>query len=89
MLDGNKKTDDWGSSEATADIKYENEVTPIHLLNFAKVILLSIAIIFILASITELVWPKNEVFETCKVILAPIATLVIGYYFGSSKNNSM
>lgn len=63
------------------------DVTPRDLLRFAKIILLFIAVLFILASITEVIWPKNAIFETCKIILPSIATLVIGYYFGSSTNN--
>jgi hypothetical protein len=63
----------------------EGEVTELHLLCFAKVILLAVAIIFVASAVSELFYKGNAVFEVCKVSLPSIATLVIGYYFGSQK----
>lgn len=63
----------------------EGEVTPRHLLDFAKVILLVVAVMYVLAAISELWVGHNAVYEACKITLPSIATLVIGYYFGSSK----
>ncbi len=60
-------------------------VTPIHLLRFAKWILGIIGIIYVLAGLSEIIYPHNNVFETCKVTLPSLATLVIGYYFGTVK----
>lgn len=48
-------------------------------------ILLLITTLFIMGCITELIRPHNEIFEASKTILPPIATLVIGFYFG--RNN--
>lgn len=58
-------------------------VTPIHLLRFAKWILGIIGVIYVLAGLSEIIYPQNNVFETCKVTLPSLATLVIGYYFGT------
>jgi len=63
----------------------EGNVTPIHMLSFAKKILLVLAIMFVIAAFFEFYRPGNAVFETCKVTLPSIATLVIGYYFGSTR----
>ena len=63
----------------------EGEVTPRHLLGFAKLILLVVAVMYRLAALSELLVHHNAVYEACKVTLPSIATLVIGYYFGSSK----
>lgn len=63
----------------------EGKVTPLHLLGFAKIILMIIAIIYVLAGLSELIVHNNAVYEACKITLPSIATLVIGYYFGSSK----
>ena len=59
-------------------------VTPIHLLRFAKWILSIIGAIYVLAGLSEILYPHNNVFETCKVTLPSLATLVIGYYFGTA-----
>lgn len=64
----------------------EGAVTGLHLLGFAKNILLIVSVLFLLAAITELWIPGNKVYEACKITLPSIATLVIGYYFGSSKS---
>lgn len=51
---------------------------------FAKKILLALGILFFLGGLAECIVPNSQVFEACKTILPPIATLVIGYYFGKS-----
>lgn len=61
-----------------------DEVTPRDLFKFAKLILLVIAIIFLLAGFSELICPYNNFFEECKSILPSLITLVIGYYFAKS-----
>lgn len=86
----NVKTNDetkLSDEQAFADVggMTEGDVTPRHLLTFAKLILLVVAIMFSLAALSELFLPNNSVFETCKIALPSIATLVIGYYFGSTK----
>lgn len=63
----------------------EGQVTAIHMLNFAKGILIGLAIIFIGAAISEFFKPNNAIYEACKVTVPSLATLVIGYYFGASK----
>lgn len=61
------------------------EVTELHLLDFAKWILVIVAFIYIGSAISELFVKGNAVYEACKVTMPSIATLVIGYYFGTSK----
>lgn len=63
----------------------EGSVTPLHLLCLAKWILAVVGVIYVIAGIAELFKPGSALFEACKVTLPSIATLVIGYYFGSSK----
>lgn len=62
----------------------EENITPRDMMTFAKSILLVIAILFALGGVCELFRPQSSIFEACKTILPPIATLVIGYYFGKS-----
>lgn len=69
----------------TNDKLYEaEEVTPKDLLQFAKMILMVIASIFVLSMCFKLVTHDSVIFGSCKTILPPIATLVIGFYFGKS-----
>lgn len=65
-------------------IASEEDITPKDLMIFAKIILFMLSLMFILAAVSELLIPSNDVFEASKTILPPIATLVIGYYFGKS-----
>lgn len=65
----------------------EKDVTPKDLLIFAKTILLVLALLFVLGAVDAMFQPNNTVFEACKTILPPIATLVIGYYFGKSSDS--
>lgn len=64
----------------------EENITPRDLMKFAKAILLVLALLFALGAICEVFKPQSNIFEACKTILPPIATLVIGYYFGRSSN---
>ncbi len=86
ISNGNDETK-LSDEQAFADVEgiSEGDVTPRHLLTFAKLILLVVAVMYSLAAISELISPNNSVFETCKITLPSIATLVIGYYFGSTK----
>jgi hypothetical protein len=49
----------------------------------AKFLLLGTGVLFILGGLAHLIYGDrgSAIFETCKTILPPIATLVIGYYF--------
>jgi len=60
------------------------DITPKDMLQFAKSILVVITILFALGGLSELIKPNCGIFEACKTILPPIATLVIGFYFGKS-----
>lgn len=60
----------------------ERKLTPVHRLSFAKSILLGLAILFVLGMLISTITHNNEIFDTCKTVLPPIATLIIGYYFG-------
>jgi len=60
------------------------EVTEQDLLRFAKLILIVIASIFIFSMILTISLHDKAVFDACKTILPPIATSVIGFYFGKS-----
>jgi len=57
-------------------------VTPLELLDFAKGVLITVVVLFVLGAATTFFQPNNTIFEACKTILPPIATLVMGYYFG-------
>jgi hypothetical protein len=64
----------------------EENITPRDMLKFAKSILMVLAILFALGAICDMFKPQSNIFEACKTILPPIATLVIGYYFGRSSS---
>lgn len=64
----------------------EGKVTPAIMLSFAKEVLLVLAVMFELGCVFEFFMPGSKVYETCKVTLPSLATLVIGYYFGSNKS---
>ena len=56
--------------------------------SLAKWLLFGVAILFVFGSIIRLLYNENggvDIFESCKTILPPIATLVIGYYFSERK----
>lgn len=76
--------EDSGTFDVT-EKPYLTDVTPRHILCFAKWILAILAIIFMIAAIMEFLHPGNAVFEACKVTLPSLATLVIGYYFGTTR----
>lgn len=62
----------------------DEEVTPQDLLRFAKLILMTVAAIFIMSMFIRIISKDVIIFEACKTILPPIATGVIGFYFGKS-----
>lgn len=62
-------------------------ISPKDLLIFAKWILFFLAVLFALGALCEMIRPASTIFEACKTILPPIATLVIGYYFGKSSDS--
>ena len=79
-------SDDNSYDIISEDSVYDSpDVTPKDLLQFAKSILSVISILFVFGGITEFIHPVSGIFEACKTILPPIATLVIGFYFGKSK----
>jgi NADH:ubiquinone oxidoreductase subunit 6 (subunit J) len=62
-------------------------------LAFAAVILTGLGLVF-LQSMAMYYWASPEqkeaaksIFETCKTVIPPIITLVLGYYFGKSEQN--
>lgn len=79
----NQENEDFLDDKPTLKIE---DVTPRDLLTFSKVILIVLAIMWIAGGLSEILRPNNNLFEACKVTLPPIATLIIGYYFGKSKN---
>lgn len=80
MIEDNKITDE------PAFIN-KDEVTPTDQFKFAKQLLFACASIFILSGLGACICPAGvPIFDACKTILPPIVTLVIGYYFGETKN---
>ena len=63
----------------------EENVTPKDLFIFAKWILGSCFIIFVLSMLDSYCHIHSEIFESCKTIVPPIATAVIGFYFGKNQ----
>jgi len=61
-----------------------DNITPKDLLVFAKLILFTLSILFVFGGIADMFKPEIHIFESCKTILPPISTLVIGYYFGKN-----
>ena len=64
----------------------EEKVSEKDILKLANRILFVLAVLFVFAGVTELYAKGNALFETCKICLPSLASLVIGYYFGSSKS---
>ncbi len=60
----------------------EQKVTPVHRLSFAKSILSGLALLFLVGMLVTVITHDNAIFDACKTVLPPIATLIIGYYFG-------
>lgn len=62
----------------------ETDLTPLDIYKLASRILMWIALIFIAGMMSCLLKPDPGaiIFDVCKTVLPPIATLVIGYYFG-------
>lgn len=75
-------------SSAEVTVSLEPNIERLRL-NLAQWILLTIAIFFILGGSAALFAQDEDdgdaIFEACKTILPPIATLVIGYYFGEKE----
>jgi len=65
----------------------ERKLTPVHRLSFAKSILLGLAILFVIGMLVSILTHNNEIFDACKTVLPPIATLIIGYYFGEKSGD--
>ena len=65
---------------------YESkEVSDRDIFSFAKAILMVLALIFLVGMGVECYRPNSTVFEACKLTVPSLATLVIGYYFGTTK----
>jgi membrane protease YdiL (CAAX protease family) len=71
-------------------VAIENGQFEFQRLNFAAVILMGLALVF-LESMAMYYWSPpgqsevgKNIFETCKTVIPPIITLVLGYYFGRS-----
>jgi hypothetical protein len=62
----------------------DQEVTPKDLLRLAKGILMVVSGLFVLGMLCRLINHDAIIFEACKTILPPVATMVIGFYFGKS-----
>ncbi len=62
----------------------KKDVTPMDLLRLAKGILISLMILFLIAVGCRIFTGDLVIFESCKVILPPIAGWVIGFYFGKA-----
>jgi hypothetical protein len=65
---------------------YESKnVSDRDIFRFAKAILMMLAVIFLAGMGIECYHPGSAVFEACKLTVPSLATLVIGYYFGTTK----
>lgn len=65
---------------------YESKkVSDRDIFRFAKAILMMLAVIFLVGMGIECYHPNSAVFEACKLTVPSLATLVIGYYFGTTK----
>lgn len=75
------------SSASIIDLPFfeSKEVSDRDIFMFAKLILLALATIFLVGMGIDLYHPNSAVFEACKLTIPPLATLVIGYYFGTAK----
>ena len=65
----------------------ERKLTPVHRLLFAKSILLGLALLFVVGMVISTLTHNNQIFDDCKTVLPPIATLIIGYYFGEKSGD--
>ena len=77
------------NEDPTIEVKEEPEVEEWnphkHRMYLAYYILLGSAILFLISMILYAFNGNKDIFDGCKTILPPIATLIIGYYF-SEKN---
>jgi len=53
-------------------------------IGLVKHVLLGVSLLLIMGAVCEIIHPQTDIFDACVTILPPIATLVIGYYFGKS-----
>lgn len=61
-------------------------IAPGDKLKFAREILFALGFLFLAGMTAKVFYEDTEVFDACKTVLPPIVTLIIGYYFGESKN---
>jgi len=62
----------------------EKPLTELRRLRLAECTLLVIAVLFLISMLVVCLIPTKEsnlVFDTCRQILPPIVTLILGYYF--------
>lgn len=80
--------DDLGSlSHAAGRIEYV-PIPEERKLQLASGVLLGTFILFVLSATAAISFPTtgDKIFETSKVVLPPIVSLVLGYYFSRSNN---
>lgn len=70
--------------------KSENKAPETRLLHFGAVVLTGLGLVFMLAMAMYYFEPQNstkgkEIFDQSSTMLAPLITLVLGYYFGKDK----
>lgn len=58
-----------------------NEVTEKDKLFIAGCVLLGLGIIFVLGILVSWLSHQESIFDGCKTVIPPIATLILGYYF--------
>lgn len=70
------------------DMSYSapKELDPVRLLSFARWILITIVIVWLLACADLQAFPGSKeaslIFEQSRTLLPPLVTLVLGFYFG-------
>lgn len=83
---------DWGNATQESDsIPILEPVAERERFQLAKWLLLGVGILFILGALAQLTYEQQggPIFETCKTVLPPIATLVIGYYFSEKASGKV
>lgn len=67
----------------------EKQLDPLELLGFAKITLFFIFILFVVSGACYVFMENNkaakDIFDTCKQVLPPLITLILGAYFSSKK----
>jgi hypothetical protein len=90
-------TQHWGSATQRADSNPALRPTlePIgeeEKFQLAKSLLLGVGSLFVLGVLAQIFYGEHgggAIFETCKTVLPPIATLVIGYYFSEKASGKV